>query len=51
MIIYTVKSSIKKENSWGPTFVDCDYFAYSWGCIFMDVSVFTFIKKDNTFKI
>lgn len=36
-------------NSRGPIFVDCEFFAYSWGCNFVDVSVFSFSNKDNSF--
>lgn len=32
-------------------FVDCGFFAYSWGCNFVDVSVFSFSKKENSFYI
>lgn len=34
-------------NSWGPIFVDCWFFAYLWGCNFVDVLVFSF---SNAFK-
>lgn len=32
-------------NSWGPIYVDCDYFVHSWGCNVVDASV----NKDNSF--
>lgn len=37
--------------SWGPIFVDCGFFYYSWGCTcnFMDESVFSFNRKSTPF--
>ena len=35
--------------SWGPIFVDCGVFAYSWGCNFMEASVLIFSNKDDSF--
>lgn len=34
-----------KSNLLGPLFVDCGSFAYSWGCNFVDTSVFGFSKS------
>lgn len=35
----------------GPIFVDCRFYAYSRGCDFVGWSVFSFTKKNNSFKI
>lgn len=35
-------------NLWWPIFEDCGIFAYLWGSNFVDASVFSFSKKDNS---
>lgn len=35
----------------GAIFVDCGYFAYLWGFIFVDASIFSFSKKSDSFKV
>lgn len=38
-------------DSCGPTFVECEVFAFTWGCNFTEASVSIFSKKTSSFIV